>query len=133
MNKCSLFENNPTHTAAPYRVQSCVTLSLFREFVSALEGKAVEIMGTSLTGLERLWEEFGFKEFAAKLSEPSEDSQGRKLGSPLSGVRSALLRESFQFIANGILVESSVAETAALFPAAREQLSVDGCVRKFFF
>jgi hypothetical protein len=41
------------------------------------------------------------------------------------------LSESFQFIANGILVESDAAEAAALFPAVREQLSVDGCALTF--
>jgi hypothetical protein len=134
INKCSLFENNPALASAPYRVQSSVPLSIFREFVFALEEKAVEITDQNLTGLQRLCEEFGFDEFAAKLSKfspPSEDSQGRQFGSALAGVRSALLSESFQFIANGILIESSVAEAAALFPAVRERLSVDGCVRKF--
>jgi hypothetical protein len=46
-------------------------------------------------------------------------------------MRSALLRESFQFLANGIPIESSVAEAAALFPAVREQLSLDSCAQKF--
>jgi hypothetical protein len=46
-------------------------------------------------------------------------------------VRNALLNESFRFIANGTVIESVVAESAALFPAVREQLLVDGCARKF--
>jgi hypothetical protein len=50
-------------------VKSSVTLSHFREFVSVLEGKEVEITDTNFTGLQRLCEEFGFSEFAAKLSE----------------------------------------------------------------
>jgi hypothetical protein len=63
----------------------------------------------------------------------SKDSQGRQLGSPspLAGVRNALSSESFQFIANGAVIESFVKEAFALFPAVREQLSVDGCGRKF--
>jgi hypothetical protein len=68
-NKCSLFQKNVTLAAAPYRVKSSVTLPDFREFVSALEGKAVEITDTNFRGLQRLCEEFGFSEFAAKLSE----------------------------------------------------------------
>jgi hypothetical protein len=135
INKCSLFQKNQTLAATPYRIKSLVTLPDFREFVSALEGKEVEITDTNFPGLQRLCEEFGFSEFAAKLSkfsEPSKASQGRQLGSPLARVRSALLTEPFQFLANGVLIESSVAEAAALFAAVREQLLVDGCARKFF-
>jgi hypothetical protein len=88
-----------------------------------------------LTGLQQLCEEFGFSDFGAKLSkisERKEDSQGRQLGSPLAGVRSAELNQSFQFIANGAVIELDFAEAAALFPAVREQLSVDGCALQFF-
>jgi hypothetical protein len=134
ITKCSLFQKDVTLAAVPYRIQSPVTLSIFREFVSALEGKAVKITDTNFTGLQRLCEEFNFSDFSpkvSKLSQRSEDSQGRQLGNPLIRVRSAHLSESFQFIANGAVIESSVAEAAALFPAVREQLSVDGCGRKF--
>jgi hypothetical protein len=46
-------------------------------------------------------------------------------------MRNGLLNKSFQFVAKGIKIPSDVAEAAALFPAVREQLSVDGCARKF--
>jgi hypothetical protein len=68
-NKCSSFEENPALPAAPDRFQSSVVLSVFREFLSELEGKAVKIPHTNLTGLQRFCEEFGFDEFAAKLSQ----------------------------------------------------------------
>jgi hypothetical protein len=54
---------------SPYRVQSSVSLSLFREFLSALDGKAIKITDTNYTELERLCDEFGFSDLAAKLSE----------------------------------------------------------------
>jgi hypothetical protein len=88
-----------------------------------------------LTGLQQLCEEFGFKEIAVKLSkfsQQSENSEGQQIGNPLAGMRSALLSESFQFVANGAVIESDVAEAAALFPAVRELLLVDGSTRKFF-
>jgi hypothetical protein len=44
-------------------------LSHFQEFVSELEGNAIPITNTNLTVLQQLGEEFGFSEFAAKLSE----------------------------------------------------------------
>jgi hypothetical protein len=69
ITKCSLFQKNLTLATAPYRIKSSVTLPDFREFVSALEGKEVEITDTNFAGLQRLCEEFGFSDFAAKLSE----------------------------------------------------------------
>jgi hypothetical protein len=68
-NKCSLFQHTPTLLTSPYRVQSSVTLSDFQDFLSALKGNAIKITDTNLTGLERLCGEFGFSEFAGKLSE----------------------------------------------------------------
>jgi hypothetical protein len=41
-----------------WHVQSSVILSIFREFISELEGKAVKITNTNLTGLQRLCKEF---------------------------------------------------------------------------
>jgi hypothetical protein len=75
MNKCCLFQNNPALLIAPYRVQSSVSLSIFREFLSALEGNAINITDTNFRELHQLCEEFCFSELAAKLSEfrPSKD------------------------------------------------------------
>jgi hypothetical protein len=104
MTKCRLFENNPTLTVSPYRVQSSVSLSIFREFLSALEGNTMNITDTNLTELQRLCKEFGFEEFEAKFSEfikMSKDSQGPQIESSLAGMRSAQLRESFEFFVNG--------------------------------
>jgi hypothetical protein len=67
--KCSLFQNNPILLASPYRVSSSVTLSVFQDFLSALEGNAIKITDTNLTGLEGLCGEFGFTELTGKLSE----------------------------------------------------------------
>jgi hypothetical protein len=36
------------------------------------------------------------------------------------------------FVVNGTVIEIEIAEAAALFPAVRGQLLVDGCARKFF-
>jgi hypothetical protein len=69
MTKCSLFQNNPALLVSPYRVQSSVSLSIFREFFSALEGNAINITDTNFRELLRLCDEFGFSELAAKLSE----------------------------------------------------------------
>jgi hypothetical protein len=75
MTKCSLFQNNPTLLVSPYRILSPVSLSIFREFISALKGNAIKITNTNFTELHRLCDEFGFSELAAKLSEfrPSMD------------------------------------------------------------
>jgi predicted nuclease with TOPRIM domain len=75
MNKCSLFQNRPILLVSPYRIQSSVSLSLFREFLSAFEGNTIKTTDTHCTELYRLCKEFGFTELAAKLSEfrPSMD------------------------------------------------------------
>jgi hypothetical protein len=66
MNKCSLFQNNPTLLVSPYRLQSLVSLSVFREFISAIEGNTIKITDTSFTELHRLCEKFDFSELTAK-------------------------------------------------------------------
>jgi predicted methyltransferase len=55
--------------ASPYRIQSSVSLSIFREFISALEGNAINITDTNFTELDLLCDEFDSSELAAKLSE----------------------------------------------------------------
>jgi hypothetical protein len=75
MTECSLFQNDSTLLVSHYRVQSSVSLSIFREFLSALEGNAIKITATSFTEFHRLCEEFSFSELGTKLSEfsPSMD------------------------------------------------------------
>jgi hypothetical protein len=75
VNKCSLFQDRPILLASPYRIESSVSLSTFREFLSALEGNTINITDTNFRELHRLCNEFGFSELAAKLSEfrPSMD------------------------------------------------------------
>jgi hypothetical protein len=135
ITKCNLFQNNLTLADTPYSVQSSITLSIFQEFVSALEGNSIKITDTNLIGLQQLCEEFGFDELLSQLSpffQPSDDSLGRQLRSPLTQMRSALLSESFLFVTKGTVIESDISEAIALFPSIREQPSVDGCARKFF-
>jgi hypothetical protein len=131
--KCSLFQNNPALLVSPYRVQSPVSLFIFRAFISALKGKVVTVTSTHFPELQQLCHEFGFDEFAAKLSQlfqQSEDSLGRQIGNPRTQMRNSLLTESFLFLANGTAITIEVTESL-IFPAVREQLSVDGCARKF--
>jgi hypothetical protein len=82
-----------------------------------------------------LCEEFGFEEFSAKLSQFSEFSncsERRQFESLFAGLRSVSLKESIEFHVNGIVIEIEIAEAAALFRSVREQLSIDGCGRRFF-
>jgi hypothetical protein len=135
ITKCSLFRNDLTLTSAPYFVQSPISLSIFRDFVSALEDKTINITSTNFRGLQQLSDEFGFHKFATQLSTfcySSLNFQSEQIGSPLSRMRTSLLTESFQFLTNNSVIESDLSEAAALFPAVREQLSVDGCALKFF-
>jgi hypothetical protein len=126
----SLFENNPALLVSPYQVKSSDFRGVYLQIGKENSHNHIH----NLTGLSRLREEFGCSQFAVKLSKsspPSKGSQGRQLGSPPSGVHNTFLSESFQFVANGIMIESSVPEKSALFPAVREQISLDGCAPKF--
>jgi hypothetical protein len=60
-----------------------------------------------------------------------ESDQPRQITSWLSGVRSAPLSDSIQFIINRTVTESNISEAVSLSPFIQEQLSVDGCARKF--
>jgi hypothetical protein len=133
--KCTLFQNNPHLTTYPYLVQSPVSLSIFREFITALKGTRINITALNLRGLELLCEEFGFSQFSAMLSRfraPLEAPPAPQIDRLLDVLRRALLSESFMFLGNGFEIESEVSEAAGLFPAIREQLLVDSCARKFF-
>jgi hypothetical protein len=69
MTKCSLFQKDPILLISPYRVQSPVSLSIFREFLSALNGNSINITDTNFTELQQLCNDFDFSELAAKLSD----------------------------------------------------------------
>jgi FtsZ-binding cell division protein ZapB len=69
VNKCSLFQKNATLLGSPYKIQSSVPLSTFRDFLSAFEWKAITITSTNFTGLQHLYEELGFSELDAQFSE----------------------------------------------------------------
>jgi hypothetical protein len=83
--KFSLFQTNPTLLTSPYRLQSPVSLSIFRDFLSTLAGNPIKITDTNFTALHQLCKEFGSSELAAQLSDflPSmdfkttEDARGR--------------------------------------------------------
>jgi hypothetical protein len=65
---CDLFGDDPALTASPYHVTSQVSLSVFREFVSVLEGADVTIKNNNFRSLSQLCDEFRFRELAAQLS-----------------------------------------------------------------
>jgi hypothetical protein len=132
MTKCHLFQSNPTVLGSPYRVHSPVSLSIFREFLSALEGNSITLTDTNFPALLQLSEEFLFSELSTQLSQFKHSSAERQIKHQLSEIGKVFLSESFLFLVNESVIESNVAESAALFPAVQEQLSVDSCARKFF-
>jgi hypothetical protein len=67
--QCTLFAGDPALAAPPYTVRASVPLSLFRDFVAALEGEAIQITNGTVGGLSLLCAEFGFQALTAKLSE----------------------------------------------------------------
>jgi hypothetical protein len=73
IKKCGLFQNNTILTSDPYSLQSTVSLSIFREFGSALEGNSIEITARNIPGVSQLCEKFGFRDLTANFHnfEPS--------------------------------------------------------------
>jgi chromosome segregation ATPase len=51
-----------------YRVQSRISLGLFRSFLEAVTGSDVQITSENFSGLSHLCEEFGFRSLSTKLS-----------------------------------------------------------------
>jgi hypothetical protein len=52
ITKCSLFQKDATLLVFPHRVQSPVSLSIFREFLSGLEGNGINITDTKFAELD---------------------------------------------------------------------------------
>jgi hypothetical protein len=88
LSQCDLF-NDPALLAAPSAVRSSVPLPAIRDFVAALNQETLELTNENVGGLALLCAEFGFRGFAAKLSEfkaspafrtvrASEDAEARR-------------------------------------------------------
>ena len=76
--KCTLFKDR---LVSPYAVKSSISIEVFREFVSSLEGKNVAITTANFAGLSLLCEEFGFSGLSARLSAfagDPEDGEARR-------------------------------------------------------
>jgi hypothetical protein len=68
ITKCDLFKNNPVRVSSPYPVQSRVSFDDFRDFVTALEDKPIDINDSNFSGLSQLSHELGFQDLLIKLS-----------------------------------------------------------------
>jgi hypothetical protein len=66
---CDLFSTSPALLTIPSTVRSSVRADTFRDFIAALEGKAVEITNENFRGLSLLCSEFGFQALSAKLGD----------------------------------------------------------------
>jgi hypothetical protein len=62
---CDLFKKNPGLMSAPYRLQSTVSRDTFRDFVSALEDKPIDVKDRNFPGLSHLCEQFDFQALSA--------------------------------------------------------------------
>ena len=76
--QCTLFKDR---LVSPYAVKSSISIEVFRDFVSSLEGKNVAITTANFAGLSLLCEEFGFSGLSARLSAfagDPEDGEARR-------------------------------------------------------
>jgi hypothetical protein len=65
--KCTTFKQNLTLVAAPYVLQSSVSLNIFHDFISALEDRAIQITSNNYAGLILLANEFGCENLVDQL------------------------------------------------------------------
>jgi hypothetical protein len=112
INKCDLFKNNLALAIAPYRLQSEVSLEDFRDFVSALEDKLININDRNFPGLSQLSEEFGFQSLLKKLS-----THRRSPGLSFAQTAECLSRISVLEERTGQHEDQLAALQSALFPA----------------
>jgi hypothetical protein len=136
--KCDLFVDDPGLAAFPYHLKSRVSVSDFREFVSALEGTTVKVTNNNIKGLLQLSDEFRFRDLITRLSQFRSSEVFKKdpepqITIPMTEVNhsGALFADQFKFTSGNAIFECSVGQAVALSPAVREQLSVDACARTF--
>jgi hypothetical protein len=109
-------------------------VSVFREFVSALEGTMVKVTNNNFSALSQLCEEFHFRDLAAPLSQfrPSEDFKEdteAQIAVPMTEINDSgtLFADGFKFTSDNAIFECSVGQAMTRSLAVREQLSVDAC------
>jgi hypothetical protein len=66
--KCTAFQQNLRLVATPYSIQSSVPLTIFHDFISALEDRVLTITNDNYSGLTLLANEFGFENLTEQLS-----------------------------------------------------------------
>jgi hypothetical protein len=132
--KCGLFSDDPLVHSVPYSVQAPVSVNDFRQFVSALEDKDVEVTNVNFGGLSLLCDEFRFEGLSERLSAfrqsadfkeaaVSEDSEARLNFSALEE-RLLLYDHKFAALQDELARQSQAQEsTAAVLTEALNRLS----------
>jgi hypothetical protein len=143
INNCDLFPDNPARVDSPYTLKSQVSLTDFREFVSALKDSAVIIKKDNFRGLSQLCEEFGFGDLSSQLSqfrdsddlrdEMSIERTTARIFIAMTEINQSgeFFDDAFGFTAKGCTFQCSVGQAVGLSRAVAEQLSVDACARTF--
>jgi hypothetical protein len=100
----------PNDAVVPDTVQSSVLAVVFQQFVSAFKGDMISFIDANFARIRLLSEELRFEELSTKLV---------KLESKLNSVEQQYL--------NLVTVLPSLSS-----PIVREELTVDGCMEKYF-
>jgi hypothetical protein len=91
LSKCDVSAEDPGLTAVPYHVTSRVSVSDFREFVSALQDTTVKVTNKNFKELSLLCEEFRFRDLGAQLSQFLESGNLTEDAVLLSSLKKQLL------------------------------------------
>jgi uncharacterized coiled-coil protein SlyX len=126
MTKCTLFKNTPALLTAPYRVESPIPVSVFRAFLSALTGGAVEMTSANWAPLSLLSEEFGFDSLSASLSAfrpPVQDEEARSRITDLEERALGRAREIAALQADLARSEANLARLSSAVESLRAEVS----------
>jgi hypothetical protein len=109
VQQSDLFADDLTLTNSPYTLKSQVSLTVFRDFVAALEGQTVTITNDNFSGLSQLCDEFRFRALAARLSQFRESSNFKGDAVRLSALEARM--ERLEALIERVVLGRSAART----------------------
>jgi hypothetical protein len=122
LRECSLFGDNLANLATSYKVKSTVSVDIFRQFVSDVQGKPVEIAEANVTEIRELCDEFGFQGLRHKLARFHESPARTTATDTPARARVGVLEEGFETLRREVAALQNKSWTMPL--TARESLIV---------
>jgi hypothetical protein len=125
-SSCNLFFASPNLLDTPYAVQSRVSVSIFRLFLSALQGRYISLTPENIDPLRALSSEFGFSMLSDRIA--TEDRL-QYIESRLASLFDELSRISPDLPAQLLSICESVNKLRVTSPPPAPELPVQAAVR----